>query len=621
MNSKTLGNFYTDLENIDWLKYNSYDNPIQEICKKYLEILVEQSENELFNLIQMELDISNFVLTNNELKPMRTSTDKDGNFTEYPSLRNVTEQQFEYIKKRVEATNNDYLKHRYSHILWLSPQKHLRYAKETISAYINLVKINFQKLEEEDIEGLGIIIYRQLINIVLIAQSSNCTRKEEIKTLIIDITGKIKPESQNKYLFSLLIKLIIENNKLFKSSDLIQFKDKIWNLLDQETSQHSKIDVAHLGLSFSIKTNGQQVPWLRVIAECYEKLSYEREDDTNLAAVNFASHSVDYYKKIKDKSKIKDLTKRYKYLKENMTLDGISQQIDITEIYKEFQRVSEKVLEGTSDDIFLYLMYSKDVIPSYDELYQQALKQKINNPITFQIGKSIIDNLGHTAEYFNDEDEIIRYLMLEDMNRFIEHQILFIQMILFEGIKTNKLNIKTFIEFLKRNSWLGQNIKRTYTQGQVEEYSLLSLIIPAINDYFSQIDYYFINNNNIPNFILSIDSLSLKIEGIFRNICEISNGTTFFFVKDKKNRNIVREKDINLLFHEEEITKLFSKDDLFFLRFILVEKAGLNIRNKVAHSLFKYTNNYNLHLIHLLIIAILIIAKNEYAPLATRVCS
>lgn len=47
----------------------------------------------------------------------------------------------------------------------------------------------------------------------------------------------------------------------------------------------------------------------------------------------------------------------------------------------------------------------------------------------------------------------------------------------------------------------------------------------------------------------------------------------------------------------------------------MIEKAGLNLRNKVSHSLFRHAQNYSIDYMNLLIIAVLKLAKSEYYPL------
>jgi hypothetical protein len=129
--------------------------------------------------------------------------------------------------------------------------------------------------------------------------------------------------------------------------------------------------------------------------------------------------------------------------------------------------------------------------------------------------------------------------------------------------------------------------------------------------YFLQIGYYFLDPTNYPNLVLAIYSLTLKIEGLFRDMCQFSGIATFYMTKDNKGRDIVREKDIHALLYEKTIKKLFDEDDLLFLKFLLVEKAGYNLRHKIAHSLMLF-HDYSIAYMHLLILALLRLGKYDF---------
>ena len=90
------------------------------------------------------------------------------------------------------------------------------------------------------------------------------------------------------------------------------------------------------------------------------------------------------------------------------------------------------------------------------------------------------------------------------------------------------------------------------TNGErTQSYCWLALIAPSLNEYFVNLEFYLRNPVNYPNFILCIDSLALKIEGMLRDICEFKGVTTYEFRTDKKGRTISQEKDIHKLLYEE----------------------------------------------------------------------
>lgn len=101
-----------------------------------------------------------------------------------------------------------------------------------------------------------------------------------------------------------------------------------------------------------------------------------------------------------------------------------------------------------------------------------------------------------------------------------------------------------------------------------------------------------------PNFILTIDSLILKIEGMLKLVYSIDN-----VIKEPTGDGATQDKSLNKLL-EYGTFDLISEDDLFFLKYLLIDKSGLNLRNKVAHSLMKkgdyYWGNANLLILALL---------------------
>ena len=100
---------------------------------------------------------------------------------------------------------------------------------------------------------------------------------------------------------------------------------------------------------------------------------------------------------------------------------------------------------------------------------------------------------------------------------------------------------------------------------------------------------------------------------MLRDICEFKGITTFELKIDKKGRTISQEKDIHKLLYEPELATLIDKDDLLFFKFLLIEKAGYNLRHKVAHSLMTFYEYHSNHM-NLLIMAVLKFGKYNFIP-------
>lgn len=191
------------------------------------------------------------------------------------------------------------------------------------------------------------------------------------------------------------------------------------------------------------------------------------------------------------------------------------------------------------------------------------------------------------------------------------NKIYLINELFYLAIKENQLSSDILLSFLRKHSWFGKKITKNLPGGKKIDHNWLNLLAPAINEYFIQMHEYFLNPLYHPNFVLCIDSLTVKMEGLFRDICQLHGVTTFYMTQDTKHRNIVREKDIHALLYEDVIKKLFDEDDLLFFRALLVEKASYNLRHKIAHSLMLY-QEYDISLMHLLILSLLRLGRYDF---------
>lgn len=72
----------------------------------------------------------------------------------------------------------------------------------------------------------------------------------------------------------------------------------------------------------------------------------------------------------------------------------------------------------------------------------------------------------------------------------------------------------------------------------------------------------------------------------------------------------------NDLKHSTENPTNFDEEDRLFIRYVLTEKTGLNLRNKVAHGLLDF-NEYSFENILLLFCIIMKLSKYKFTPVAS----
>jgi hypothetical protein len=591
-----------------------YPHQIGKLFQNVRDLKHKEKKLDEAEKAQWEVDFFNFTLRDGKLHPMFSGTNDKGELSQYPTLEKFNNKVYEYLIERLDATANLLLKARYAHILWCSPRKHARYAKVAVDSYLALIKTYETKDKKEPQDHYGLDVLNVIENVLYISHQIKY-RIDEVKSEMRRLVNRFNFKSSSSFaLRTNLIKLMLKRKKGFHSKDFLGFEKICWiiaNSLVKAGNIHGAIDMLELGEIVDQKMGKKTHNWRRRIAESWETLMKQGDQNGNLASLTFCQCALENYKKLKDKSKIKELEKKYCELKNSMQLTETKTEIDLTSHVKRCREIAKRIIQNESDEIIKILMLDKTLLPKYKDMEKRA--ERHSKQFVFQqlAPTEIIDQSGHTAQHFSEGDEKKYYGILQEYDwelRF--NKIHLINEIFLTAIRESKLSSDILLRFLNTYSWFGKTIYKKVANNKIG-YNWLSLIAPSIHEYFLQMQYHFANPNYLPYLVLSIDSLTLKFEGLIRDICQFSGTTTFYMTSDNKGRSITREKDIHHLLYEEPIQKLFDEDDLLFFRFLLVEKVGYNLRHKVAHSLMLF-QDYTIPYMHLLILALLKLGKYDF---------
>ena len=409
-----------------------------------------------------------------------------------------------------------------------------------------------------------------------------------------------------------LIKLMINERGIFNDRDFIALNYKCFQLAEK-LSKSGDVYRILLLCQFGEKIDEilkeeETCNWKLLIARHYENLMIRNLAEP-LISINWCLQALQRFKELKDQIKVKQLEDKYKELKSLIKLETIEYKVDQTDFSEKCIKLAKELAESPPESIIGYLLFSNNLLPSYENLERQVEQQSKDFPLLNIFPSTILDQNIHPSQRPNENN--IKYNRLIDNYRVsIETSYLyFISHIFIEAIKSRKLSFASLMAFFKEISWFGNSIYKPMPDGNYREFNWLGLIAPALNEYFLQMEY-FLSSGKIPNYLLAIDSLTLKIEGIVRDFCEFSDITTFF-TKTEKTGIIVREKDINALLHDPKLNNILGNNDILLLRFLLIEPGGYKLRHNVAHSLMTYWE-YNINLIHILILILLRLSKYDF---------
>jgi hypothetical protein len=609
---KNLEKAYVELERRSLIAKHAYE--LAEIFKEARDELLKNSESDHAQKAQYEIDFLSFDISSNKLSPLYSTTNEKGELIEYPSLKKFSDESFDYLKKRYDRSTAQNLIARYAHILWLSSHKKIQYAHSAIDNYLELLEIREKQVQEYPERRFGLAILEILKNSFGLSLSVKY-RVDDHKNEILRIVHEFPFENSSSYVIKYqLIELMLTQKKLFELDDFEGVIDICESLFSRKIgdSKHSAIDILNLiiKVQHNLSLDTERVE--RRIAELWENLSIEREDGMNLVSSDFCKNAINIYRKLKDQEKVKELEKRFTHLKKNIKLSEFKHEFDLSEMMSEFRNQADKLTENDPFTIINSLINDKSLLPTLLETKKLAQEKGENSFLSAIGNNSILDRNGNTLQYFNEPEELEYYELLQSYRFTLElSRNHLIREIFLAAAKKGKLNSNSVLAYLEQHSWLGKELELSTNGDKSIPYSWLALIAPALNEYFFNLEFYFRNKDNGLPLVLCIDSLSLKIEGMIRDICEFNGIPTFDLKSDKKGRTISQEKDIHRLLYEPEITELFDEDDLLFFKFLLIEKAGYNLRHRVAHSLMTFYD-YHIDLMNLLIMAILKFGKYNF---------
>lgn len=577
----SLDEYYTFLENdnnFSCLDLNSY---------KYITALRNKTVDEKTKkLCSFELFFADFSIEKGVQVPKWQVGGQS-----YPTLEQFDDN-LEYIKARANYVKNSKYKAKYNHLLWLSPQKHIDFAKQAIESYFSLID-NSSFSVDDNLQCYTFGNYFE--NLFVLSQTVN-HKKVEIINYFVSLLESEKLNDFTKYS---LMEFIIENGKKIDSSITKTFydysKNKIDHLEERDLESYLKLLIV-LSQKINISPN-----------EFHEKLGdyhisqLQNEKNKGFIAHHYYNNALEEYKKANNKTKIEETA---------VLLEQAKKKIDLKKVTFEFKdekfnvllnqwwdfiksKTTQLVEQGDYKDIFGYLILEK-LFPTINKL-----NEEVNTPflelvttLSFDINKNVSKK----------KTSGINPYFLQINNFSVQH----IWLVFSKGIKSGKISFETLIDFLKNDTWYGKDFTYLDTNKEVQGFDWIELLSPSLQSFFVQTEIDIkTNNHHSQGYILAIDSLVLKFEGLFRELSRMIGAQTIEIKADGTQERISFEK----LLENEKIKALISEDDLAYFKFLFLPD-GMNLRNNVAHS-FYTTKNYSSATMLLLIVALLRLGNFE----------
>lgn len=178
---------------------------------------------------------------------------------------------------------------------------------------------------------------------------------------------------------------------------------------------------------------------------------------------------------------------------------------------------------------------------------------------------------------------------IEIDNEYATYSILLRKLAIYINLLMKEYSTKNIITFNEMEKYLESNYEIFNNDFYIDGFEIKwnEMLYPIFQEYFRQLNL----DDEQVNFMLCIDSLSLKMEGLIKKICEVNGMILTTFNEEKQE---VVEKSLDSILNSKDAEEIFEEKELYFFKFLLL-KNGYNLRNEVAHTLIfpdQYTEIY-----------------------------
>jgi len=576
MNSENNIEFYHSLESIKSLDIWN--------IQRELNFATKNNNGDWDENILTERKVLYLNLNNGKLISNTFTTDVNGKVQGNISF---SELEYKYIEFRLESSKNNWLKSRYAHILW-EKYKHIKFAESALTEYSACIN----QIKSEEARELSIIV-----SAIFYISKTTKIDIEKVRTFTIELMRETPLWIKGSILREALHHNILENSKLVSLANEIEI------LVDLKDADSYFINENNLNIALQLfqKIGKSATKVYSLFAQNEDLIINQHPNDEEFIKITYVGNKALYHKQAKEIEKYDATMNEYNRLKQSVKLNKISIPLgdDATIKFNEFLNLkSNFLLQRPAEEILAYFAEIEDILVDSEKLRKIA-EGRVNKSVMHLLHTVTFD-INTNFKVLTEKEKIDK----EVLNSYIiSHNIqcytLFLK-VFSQGIISGKLNYYNVYSFFEQYSWYGQKTKRSINEDSTNDNSSwLSLLAPGLHSLFAQYELsILLNTNKVNNFILAIDSLTLKFEGVLRDFIRLCGGNT-----SKGKNGELKEQLLEELLENEMVVKYFSTKDIDLFKFTFTSR-GNNIRNNVAHSFMEFSD-YGLNVASLIFLCIL----------------
>ena len=482
-----------------------------------------------------------------------------------------------YFTYRIQEVKNPHLLAKYNHLL-LYITRNNNYAAKAIDCYQEVLSYYLSIYNK----GFNTLYFSDILSDIILLSTKHKINENALKN---QIDGYLKDSSLSSKIKTFILEIIGRNeHKLFKSAELLNYPQLCIDIATNEDDTNIKERLLKIAVLLAQKVSNKELG--KIANEMLGDLEYSHilpPDKNNIAIShlneNHYNKIINYYRLAGQKEKVTKAIKEFEENKKHHRYIKIQSKIPMKnaqQIYEAVNEYLEQLLEKTSEILILQLCFDNGslLFPSNERVKETVEKQMEQSDMHKYFSSKLNDFHNHTTSVPHEKLGEHQFYDVFLQN----HTLPFMVELLNRAINKKKIGYFQIKKTLEKAAF---GISFDVNRGDsVINYTWFSLIDIGIREFFKQLQKAVKMKQTDWRF--TIDFLVPKFEAIFREIVENAGGD---ITKVKENGDS-ELKPLEDLFASSIIKEIFNEDDIFLFRHTFT-KVGWNIRNNVAHGLYK----------------------------------
>lgn len=486
--------------------------------------------------------------------PFSVWSTADGTRVENPALGDVTSEVIEYWMERAREATHPVLRCRYADLVWdlstvaTSQSPPIDAARIAIEAIIAIARDNLHEYPTNVFEKL-----ERAYELALSIQ--DITHSQAVAQALVDYEDRVGKD-ETLGLWGHSFRILVEDNPshtdaAFTKRLVGDMEKRLARLVDSSRPDHHAVEYAALPLARYYRKNGKMEGSRRVLTAWASAVSRSAAQASGLVGSTWLKKTYEVLHMYGHHAEADALEDQLQELgrRTNADLHEVSTSFEIPreELESYLDALTEGVLSESLDRIAVQFIPRRDRVEAF--LRDMAAK----HPFQFLVSQTIVDRGGRPVATIGPLDDDLEGRLVQQASNNIQFEMPFLAAAV-ERCQEKGLTPDTLVAHLQKAVWFSSARR-----------SQLEIGIVALLQQ---------------NHISAAHILIPQIEAAIRGVVDLLGGTTY---KPARSGGLFL-RSLDELLREPLVIQALTDDGVFYLRTLLTDPRGWNLRNSVSHG-------------------------------------